>query len=123
MPLLHSKAATVYYAHVPKAGGTSIEDYLIAQFGPLSLYDPYWTARSQPGWPQKFACSDQHLVWADACALMESPPDLVFGMVRDPLGRVISEYRFQSRHNRKMGWLTRRGFSVWLAVLPSPEVR
>ncbi|WP_339109626.1 sulfotransferase family 2 domain-containing protein [Thioclava sp. GXIMD4216] len=117
MPLLQTDSTSVFFAHVPKTGGTSVEDYLQQHYGPLSLYDPDWLGRKAAGLPRKFPCSEQHLVWADARTLFDTKPDLVFGLVRDPLQRAISEYRFQARSFPHMQRLTQRGFSVWLAVM------
>jgi hypothetical protein len=33
MPLIIKPGYTIYFAHVPKAGGTSVEDYLVRRFG------------------------------------------------------------------------------------------
>ena len=39
MPLAHWNNCSIFFAHVPKTGGSSVEDYLIRRFGPLSIID------------------------------------------------------------------------------------
>ena len=39
MPLACHNGQSIFFAHDPKAGGSSVEDYLIQRFGPLSLID------------------------------------------------------------------------------------
>jgi len=40
MPLITAHTKRIFFAHVPKTGGSSVEDYLIRRFGgPLSLRD------------------------------------------------------------------------------------
>ena len=36
MPLAHWNNCSIFFAHVPKTGGSSVEDYLIRRFGPLA---------------------------------------------------------------------------------------
>ncbi|WP_425093904.1 sulfotransferase family 2 domain-containing protein [Tropicimonas sp. S265A] len=119
MPVLSTQAGLLYFAHVPKTGGTSVEEYIIGNYGPLELIDRGWHEARLQGERAgaRFRCSDQHLVWADALTLLPRAPDTVFGIVRDPVARIISEYRFQVRFRPQLRWLTRMGFSVWLAAL------
>ena len=117
MPSLTLPDRLIWFAHVPKAGGTSIETALVArwgcQVGHLHWgWDRWWR---QGGWrvadPPN---SPQHLIWADAQSLLPRAPDAVFALVRDPAARLASEYRYQ-RH-------ARRGtcFGRALAYLPFP---
>jgi hypothetical protein len=119
MPVLSTQRGLLYFAHVPKTGGTSIEEYLIRNYGSLDLIDRGWHEARLNGerTGRRFRCSDQHLVWDDALTVLPRPPDRVFGVVRDPVKRLISEYRFQIRYRPRMRWLTRLGFSPWLAAL------
>jgi hypothetical protein len=109
MPLCHLKGQTLFFAHVPKAGGSSVEDYLIRRFGPLSIRE------GKPGAPRQrdVIQSLSHLTAADLRGLL--PPDLAgsFAVVRDPVERLASEYRFQSGRSRA----SRLGFSSWLRVM------
>lgn len=58
--------------------------------------------------------SPQHLIWADATRQMSRRPETTFAVVRDPVARLSSEYRYQRRHRRG----TRSGRA--LARLPFP---
>lgn len=119
MPALSTQAGLLYFAHVPKTGGTSVEEYLIRNYGALDLIDRGWHEARLRGEraDARFQCSDQHLVWEDALTCLPQPPDMVFGVVRDPVKRLISEYRFQIHYRPKLRWLTRLGFSAWLAAM------
>ena len=39
MPVFRIGDRLHYYAHVPKCGGTAVEGYLTARFGPLGLFE------------------------------------------------------------------------------------
>jgi hypothetical protein len=43
MPYVTAAGKLIYFAHVPKAGGSSVENYLAARFGPLAMLDRNWT--------------------------------------------------------------------------------
>ncbi|OCX66413.1 hypothetical protein BFP70_05160 [Thioclava sp. SK-1] len=119
MPLIRSDARAAYFAHCPKAGGTSVEMFLIDNYPQTELYDGDWHSRRLAGERRDpaFDCSPQHLTWADAQGQLSVEPDLVFGIVRDPVKRMISEYKFQRMYRKRLFWLTRLGFSTWLHVV------
>lgn len=119
MPVLPTQTGLLYFAHVPKTGGTSVEEYLIENYGPLDLIDRGWHEARLRGERAggQFACSDQHLIWQDALACLPRTPEKVFGIVRDPVARLKSEYQFQIRFRPHLRWLTRLGFSAWLAAM------
>jgi hypothetical protein len=104
MPLAKINGKTVLFAHVPKTGGSSIELYL-AIHGTVTLKSD----RHAEGFP----CSAQHLHAEPLSSLVETAKvDLSFMMVRHPVARIASEYRYQMR---KRGWLRDRlSFSGWL---------
>ena len=110
MPLAHWNGKTIGFAHVPKAGGTSIEDYLLRRFGPLSISDVNKrTGIKHTG----LIVPATHLSKTDLAELL--PHDLTYGfaVVRDPLNRLMSEYRYQSKVSR----MSRLGFSTWVRVM------
>lgn len=123
MPSLDLPETRIWFAHCPKAGGTSVEQWMVAEWGDAVGHlhwgwDLWWR---RGGWrvadPPN---SPQHLTWADALSKLDRPPDLVFALVRDPVERIASEYRWQ-RHGRRgtrMGkMLAYLPFSIWLRVM------
>ena len=110
MPLAHWNNLTIFFAHVPKTGGSSVEDYLIRRFGRLSLIDAN-KRRGVRG--TGLITPTSHLAAVDLAELV--PPDLTysFAVVREPLERLMSEFRYQSKVSR----MSRLGFSTWLRVM------
>ena len=123
MPSLSLPGQLIWFAHCPKAGGTSVERFMVDHFGPAVGHlhwgwDLWWKGG---GWRQaEPPCSPQHLIWEDALGALPAKPDLVFALVRDPLSRLISEYRYQRRARRgtRAGrWLTYLPFSTWVRLM------
>ncbi|MBW2244756.1 MAG: sulfotransferase family 2 domain-containing protein [Deltaproteobacteria bacterium] len=119
MPYFENGGRLIYFAHVPKAAGTSVERYLEARFGPLALRDGGWAeAWSRGGAPgASLRNSPQHVTADDASRLMPRAPDWCFAVVRDPVARVVSEFRMHRRSRRRRSGLTRAGFSPWLSLV------
>ncbi|MEL7114022.1 MAG: sulfotransferase family 2 domain-containing protein [Pseudomonadota bacterium] len=123
MPSLALDDHLIWFAHCPKAGGTSIEAAMVERWGDRVGHlhwgwDRWWR---QGGW--RIATppnSPQHLIWEDALKALPGAPDAVFAIVRDPVARMISEYNYQRRHRRGT-WLGRAvahlPFSLWLRVM------
>ncbi|MEM9843194.1 MAG: sulfotransferase family 2 domain-containing protein [Pseudomonadota bacterium] len=123
MPSLTLSDRLIWFAHCPKAGGTSLEQLMVATWGPAVGHlhwgwDRWWR---KGGWrvadPPN---SPQHLVWADATARLPRSPDVVFALVRDPVARMASEHRWQRRHRRgtRLGkLLAHLPFSLWLRLM------
>lgn len=110
MPLAHHDGKSIFFAHVPKTGGSSVEDYLISRFGPLSLIDVN-KRRGLRG--TGLIVPATHLAAIDIAELV--PHDLAysFAVVRDPMSRLMSEFRYQSGVSR----MSRLGFSTWLRIM------
>ena len=123
MPSLTLPDRLIWFAHCPKAGGTSVEQFMVARWGDAVGHlhwgwDRWWR---RGGWrvadPPN---SPQHLVWKDAAALLPRAPDTVFAVVRDPVARMASERRWQrsgqcrSRLGKLLAYLP---FSVWLRLM------
>lgn len=81
-------------------------------------WDLWW---KNGGWRQADPpSSPQHLIWEDAERVLPCPPDVVFALVRDPVDRMVSEYRFQreKRRGSRFGrYLARLPFSLWLRLM------
>lgn len=123
MPSLTLDDRLIWFAHCPKAGGTSIETLLVNtwadQVGHLRWGWDLWWKRG--GWREASPpCSPQHLVWRDAEQILPTAPDLVFALVRDPATRMMSEYRYQRRYRRGT-WAGRAfallPFPIWIRVM------
>ena len=115
MPLFFSNGQSIFFAHIPKTGGASVEEYLTRRFGPLTIAanlrfktpmraEGHWHDTIEP--PQHFT---KYILQGFL------PRDLghAFAVVRDPLDRLLSEYRFQQGISRLSGL----GFSTWLRVM------
>ena len=105
MPVAIIDGRGVLFVHIPKTGGSSVERYL-SRHGPVFL--------EGNGRAAGLRCSAQHL-HAEALASIEANEghDWTFTIVRHPVARLVSEYRYQMR---KPGWLrSRLSFSGWLS--------
>lgn len=123
MPSLSLHDRLIWFAHCPKAGGTSIEQLMVAQWGADVGHlhwgwDLWWKAggRRVADPPN----SPQHLIWEDALKALPRVPDQVFATVRDPAERIASEYRWQRRGRR--GTVLGKAlaclpFPIWLRLM------
>lgn len=95
MPVFRVGHRNIYFAHVPKCGGTSIEYALAAADVELGFIDEsLWREKSRL-W---YKSSPQHITERDLSRLL--PPsmrDYEFAIVRDPVARFISAFN----HNRR----------------------
>ncbi len=129
MPSLTLSDRLIWFAHCPKAGGTSVEQVMVGRWGDAVGHlhwgwDVWWR---RGGWrvadPPN---SPQHLVWADAETVLPRRPDAVFALVRDPVARMASEHRWQRQRRRGtvLGKaLAHLPFSLWLRVMLAVAVR
>ena len=115
MPLVWQDGLRIFFAHVPKTGGSSVEDYLLQRFGSLSIR----TRPEAPGRKRDIIQSCSHLSAADLQSLLPDRLDLCFAVVRDPARRIISEYGFQ----RGISRMSRMGFSTWLHAVTAAARR
>jgi hypothetical protein len=95
VPFFKAAGKLVYYAHVPKCGGSAIAHYLQDRFGELGFYDSLYHRRLRSGTPWT-RTSPQHV---DAETLGSVLPvslfDEIFAVVRHPVPRTVSTYHFQ----------------------------
>lgn len=115
MPFFKVGSSLVYYAHVPKCGGTSLSKYLEDRFGPIGLYND--TLHSE-GLRGKAWCrtSPQHISADQLESIIPiSLFDTIFSVVRHPVSRIISVYYFQKEVERRIP--ENVNFSEWLSSL------
>src|SRR5687768_4185817 len=110
MPLVKANGRQIFFAHVPKTGGSSVEDYLVQRFGELSLIDRHKRERV-PG--TGLITPSTHLTARDLEELLPTDLDHCFAYVREPVGRALSEYRYQLGVSRS----TKFGFSTWVRLM------
>ncbi len=92
MPLARINNRLLHLVHIPKTGGAGITDYMRKK-GEVALY-----SREQLTWARS---TPQHLEFDVSRALIpEGFADASFAIMRDPLARLLSEYRYRvTRHN------------------------
>jgi len=107
MPIFNINNKRVLFIHIPKTGGTSIENWL-SNFGEMQFY--------QPGIPTFMKCTPQHLTLNDCNVLFsEGFFDIIFAIVRNPYHRLLSEYFFRTADQLKT-FKRRVDFSDWLVL-------
>lgn len=105
MPIARSNGRNILIIHIPKTGGTSIEEWL-RQSCPLSLHN----SRIAHGLP----CVPQHFHAELLLYLFDkSFIDHSFAVVRNPYWRLLSEYNYRMSYPRR-----RRDM-----ILPRPSFR
>jgi hypothetical protein len=113
MPIFRINNKLIFYAHVPKAGGSSVADYFKA-LGARSAFTfgAQWRQRPRDRWS---STSPQHI---DAKSLAELFPvdffDACFTVVRHPEDRIISEYKFRAGRSKIHAALP---LSDWLHIV------
>lgn len=105
MPLMRSKSKLIYFAHIPKTGGSSVEAYL-RQKGEL-LFHTQNLPNGLPVRPQHFHRKLIEPILGSAVI------DHRFAIVRDPLSRMISEYGWLTEGKRKDGPGGRQIRTLW----------
>lgn len=102
MPVFEIQNKRYTFIHIPKTGGTSVEEWL-ASLGEMHYYSPVI--------PSFMKCTPQHLT-ADYLKLLNPiPSDKSFCIVRDPYARAESEYKY--RHPN-VNHINPPDFSIWM---------
>lgn len=110
MPLFIQPNLTLYFAHVPKTGGSSVRIYLHQRLGaPLLAGWTYVKTRPRP----MMLTPAEHATVEEIAPYLPERIDYKMAVVRDPLTRTFSQYRFQVGQSR----LSRLGFSTWLRIM------
>lgn len=114
MPFFKAGSKLVYYAHVPKCGGSAVEHFIQARAGEMAFVDTTYMNVPEVGrWSKT---SPQHI---NVAALERLIPlsffDASFTIVRHPVARVISAYHFQMEQEKRIS--RNVSFSDWLEDL------
>ncbi|WP_136444160.1 sulfotransferase family 2 domain-containing protein [Pacificoceanicola onchidii] len=118
MPIIRISGKLVYFAHVPRAAGTSVERYLRARFGPLAFADPgYLSVPEGARWTRS---SPQH-VTRDALDRLFPAGffDASFAIVRNPYDRLHSVFLRQRDIEQTIP--ADMSFADWVGSLPQPR--
>lgn len=94
MPVLTVGGKQILYIHVPKTGGTSVEQLLRSYGGHVWFHSP--RSGSLPCTPQHFHGELLKTAFSSSRDPNSTHPfDFVFMTVRNPVSRLLSEYRYQ----------------------------
>ncbi len=94
MPLFTRQDRSVLYIHVPKTGGTSVEHFLTAN----GFAAEYLDAGGAGSLNSYRRCPPQHMHAQQLMAILRPwRCGYVFATVREPLARIVSEYRMRAR--------------------------
>jgi hypothetical protein len=111
MPIFRTSDRIVYYAHIPKCGGSAVETYLMDRFDRAGFLDHHHL--DQPEARRWTRTSPQHV---DVASLDRLFPrgffDAVFTIVRHPVSRIVSAYHFQREVEKTVP--ADCGFGEWL---------
>lgn len=111
MPFFRNGSRFLYFSHVPKCGGSSVEHYLEARFGNMGFCDRKFS--QVPDAQHWVATPPQHVDWASLERLFPADFfDTVFAVVRHPVSRIVSCYHFQVEMEKRVSPDT--SFSDWL---------
>lgn len=106
MPFVEYNSKRILYIHVPKTGGTTIEQWLTSH-APLHFHTI--------GMPTPMKCTPQHLCMQDIRLLFgDGFFDYAFMTVRNPYTRIMSEYKMRALIAGKSFWKSWPTFSLWL---------
>jgi len=115
MPIIKASGKLIFYAHVPKCAGSTVEVFLKQRFGPLAFhYNYYLQIPPHARWSRT---SPQHVDRQSLAVLFPKGFfDESFAIVRHPVARLVSAFHFHSEVTRQIP--PNVGFSEWLADLP-----
>ncbi len=106
MALFRIKEKIVFFVHIPKTGGSSIETAL-AELGPICLHEkPVHTMIPPQHWHAEIF----------ETTIPKNFYDFGFLICRNPFTRVLSEYRHYSRKSLKKGSFVPISFDDWMSA-------
>lgn len=94
MPLFTKDSRSIVFVHIPKTAGTSVESHFRANGWSMS----FWSYARDEG----RVASDQHLLYSELAARIPGMDEMYsFAIVRHPIKRLISEWRWQRWHQKR----------------------
>ncbi|MBY6127059.1 sulfotransferase family 2 domain-containing protein [Roseovarius atlanticus] len=106
MPLFRFDDTLILFIHVPKTGGTSVEQALRAMGGRAALL-----CNTTDGYAR---CTPQHMQAEILSAFVpEGFYDMRFAVIREPQSRLVSEYKMR-RAGRKLRGMPLLSFTDWV---------
>lgn len=113
MPLLSFQNHEILFIHIPKTGGTSVENFFLENGFRMRLF----ARRHNPC----LKVNPQHLTSSEVHYLLGDGFDYEFAVIRDPFDRIESEFFYTNkmRARRQLPNLPEESFSQW--VLDSLE--
>jgi Sulfotransferase family len=106
MPFVNHAGRNILFIHVPRTGGTTVEEWL-RSLGDLRLFSYSLPPHSK--------ITPQHLRMNDIEELLgENYFDYAFAFVRNPFERIASEFRLRCKLMREGVWKGTPRFSTWL---------
>lgn len=105
MPIFEKDNLRVFFIHIPKTGGTSIEEWLKAE-ARMSFFTDQILPEPLLVYPQHFRHIDMQSIMG------ENFYDWAFAVVRDPYKRLESEYNY--RHNQPGSYKNSLKFWEWV---------
>ena len=109
MPLFKTPKGLFFFAHVPRTGGSSVEDYLLQRFGQPAFHDRSFL--SKPASIRWSRTTPQHLSADEFETLF--PSDFVdhkISVVRHPVSRIVSIFKWLRSTQKGV----ERDFDKWL---------
>ncbi|MBF9045968.1 sulfotransferase family 2 domain-containing protein [Rhodobacterales bacterium LSUCC0031] len=96
MPVFQKDGKRILFVHVPKAGGTTVEQFFLANGWSMSLFD---SGEEENTLNPVRKCSPQHWHFETLQSIFRLANfKFVFCIVRHPMTRIISEYRWRRQH-------------------------
>lgn len=109
MPIFRVSGKTILFLHIPKAGGTSVEEYLVGLSS--ESFRMHLNTERLPCVPQHFHAALISQLFAQDFF------DFSFCVTRNPYGRILSEYNYRMQHrHRPYRWFPVPSFETWLKV-------
>ncbi|WP_298331226.1 sulfotransferase family 2 domain-containing protein [Asticcacaulis sp.] len=117
MPFFRYKDKTILFIHVPKTGGSTIEEW-IETFADINLLQNNTVIGENPyGMPEILPCTPQHLMQSEIDKYFTDRFDYTFTVVRNPYKRVESEFKFKQIIHKVLGTVPDQSFDEWVRTI------